>query len=218
MPPVNATLGVPALMVRSVTPDHTGMPVMSAGGFITSHTSPIKDRWGGWYVTGKSGIQRHMGNAVLGSPEEDDHLPITGGHQNVESLNHFFDTGAYLSPHSDIVAFMTLEHQTQMVNLITRAGWLARLGEPGLDKAIEDLIDYMTFKDETPLKEPIKGTSTFAADFEAAGPLRQFDLKTRMFRVPLSYLVRTEQFKSLPKVVKDRVRLALPPELSTLIR
>ena len=211
-----ATLGVPGLMVRSVTPDRTGMPVMSAGGFITSHTSPLKDRWGGWYVTGNSGIQRHMGNAVLDHPEDDDQLPITDGHRNVTSLNHFFDTGAYLSPHSDIVALMTLEHQTQAINLMTRVGWETRLGNPGLDAAIDELLDYLMFKDETQLKEPISGTSSFVADFQASGPrdrpgrsLRDFDLKTRLFRYPLSYMVYSEEFKSLPKAVKDRLALRL---------
>ena len=59
-----ATMGVPGMLVRSVTPDRTGVPVMSAGGSITDHRSPLKDRWGGWYVTGTSGAQTHMGNAV----------------------------------------------------------------------------------------------------------------------------------------------------------
>ena len=47
--------GVPGMLVRSVTPDATGMPVMSAGGFITDHRSPLKERWGGWYVSGTTG-------------------------------------------------------------------------------------------------------------------------------------------------------------------
>ena len=31
-----------------------------------------------------------------------------------------FDANSYLAPSSDIVALMTLEHQTQMTNLLTR--------------------------------------------------------------------------------------------------
>jgi hypothetical protein len=78
-----ASMGVPGFMVRSITPDRTGMPVMSEGGFITDHRSPLRDRWGGWYVTGTSGDQSHMGNAVVQYPTEDPKLPISqrGHHQ-----------------------------------------------------------------------------------------------------------------------------------------
>jgi hypothetical protein len=206
-----ATFGVPGLMIRSVTPDRTGMPVMSAGGFITSHTSPLKDRWGGWYVSGHSGRQQHMGNAILENPEEGERLPVTEGHQNVTNLMHYFDTGAYLAPDSDIVALMTLEHQTQAVNLMTRVGWEARLGHPGLDSAVEELLEYMLFADEAPLTDPIKGTSSFASDFQALGPrdpqgrsLRDFDLRTRMFRYPLSFMIYSEEFDALPPAVRSR--------------
>jgi hypothetical protein len=192
------------------------MPVMSEGGFITDHRSPLKDRWGGWYVTGTSGDQSHMGNAVVQYPTEDPKLPIGEGTANVTDLRHFIDTGAYLSPHSDIVALMTLEHQTQMENLITRVGWEARLAkvEAGhnLDEGVEDLLKYMLFSGEATLTAPIEGTSGFAAEFESRGPrdtqgrsLRDFDMKTRMFRYPCSYLIYSEAFDSMPAEVKDRL-------------
>src|ERR1051325_7644344 len=59
------TLGVPGLVVRSVYPESSGMPLFQAGGFITDHRSPLKDRWGGWYVTGKQGSEHHMGNVFV---------------------------------------------------------------------------------------------------------------------------------------------------------
>ncbi|MGD1070082.1 MAG: hypothetical protein ABSB15_08065 [Bryobacteraceae bacterium] len=211
-----ASMGVPGFMVRSITPDRTGMPVMSEGGFITDHRSPLRDRWGGWYVTGTSGDQSHMGNAVVQYPTEDPKLPISEGTTNVTDLRHFIDTGAYVSPHSDIVALMTLEHQTQMENLITRVGWEARLAkfEPGhsVDEGVEDLLKYMLFSGETALTAPIEGTSGFSAEFESLGPrdplgrsLRDFDMKTRMFRYPCSYLIYSEAFDSMPQEVKDRL-------------
>ena len=67
-----------------------------------------------------------MGNAVVEDRNQPDKLS-TDGTQNLTDLHGKLDTGAYLTPHSDIVALMTLEHQTQMVNLITRVGWEARL-------------------------------------------------------------------------------------------
>ena len=41
----------------------------------------------------------------------------------VESLEGRFDMAGYLSPHSDIVALMMLEHQAHLLNLLTRIGW-----------------------------------------------------------------------------------------------
>jgi len=46
----SATRGVPGEVVGSVHTDNTGMPVFQAGTFVTDHRSPLKDRWGGWYV------------------------------------------------------------------------------------------------------------------------------------------------------------------------
>jgi hypothetical protein len=235
----SATLGIPGLMVRSLTPDRTGMPVMSAGGFITDHRSALKDRWGGWYVTGTTGEQAHMGNAVLpDATAEDDKLPISEGTRNLTDLKHLIDTGAYLTPHSDIVALMTLEHQTRMDNLMIRVGWEARLAmhentainraprEPEsqvresaahrIDTAVEELLEYMLFRDEANLAEPVKGTSGFAEEFEKLGlrdsqgrSLRDFDMKTRMFRYPCSYMIYSDAFDGMPDAVKDRLYLRL---------
>ena len=36
---------------------------------VTTDETPIEERWGGWYVTGRHGTLRHMGNeVVLGDP------------------------------------------------------------------------------------------------------------------------------------------------------
>lgn len=230
-----STMGVPGLVVRSVTPDHTGMPVMSAGGFVTDHRSALKERWGGWYVTGTSGNQTHMGNAVMRDVRDDEiRAPVSQGTSNLTSLRSFFDTGAYLTPHSDIVALMTLEHQTQMDNLMIRVGWEARmtmaenrginrsLGEPEqyvrpssqhrIDSAVEEMLEYMLFSDEAKLTAPVKGTSGFAEEFPKQGPrddqgrsLRDFDLKTRMFRYPCSFMIYSDAFDGMPAIVKDRL-------------
>lgn len=229
-----ATMGVPGLMIRSVTPDRHGMPVMSLGSYISDHRSPLKDRWGGWYVTGTTGEQAHMGNAVLSDPAEDDRLPVSEGTRNVSDLTRFIDTGAYLTPHSDIVALMALEHETQMGNLITRVGWEARmaiyennainrsLGEPEtslrestvhrVNAAVEELVEYTLFSGEAKLTSPVQGTSGFTAEFQKRGPrdakgrsLYDFDLTTRLFRYPCSFLIYSEAWDSMPQIVLDRV-------------
>ena len=70
----------------------------------------------------------------------------------------------------------------------------------------------MLFGDEARLTDRIEGTSSFAADFAARGPrdskgrsLRDFDLKTRLFRYPCSYLIYSRAFDSLPGEVKEYV-------------
>jgi hypothetical protein len=144
------------------------------------------------------------------------------------------DTGAYLTPHSDIVALMTLEHQTQMVNLITRVGWEARLalhdsaainkalGRPEtelsdssvhrINSAVEEFVQYMLFSGEAKLTAAIKGTSDFTSEFPEQGPkdpqgrsLRDFDLHTRMFRYPCSYMIYSQAFDAMPAAARDRI-------------
>ena len=61
---------------------------------------------------------------------------------------------------------MTLEHQTQMVDLITRTGWQARMGET---PDIEGLVSYMLFAEDTPLVAPVEGVSTFTKTFPERG-------------------------------------------------
>jgi len=227
------TLGVPGLMVRSVYPDASGMPLFQAGDFYTDQRSPLKERWGGWYVTGKHGEMTHMGNAVAHDRNHPETLEGAAG-LNVTDLSRKFDTGAYLTPHSDIVALMTLEHQARMTNLITRVGYetaitiegqtafnkayhqpadeLSDVARHRIDSAVEQLVEYMLFLDEAKLDAPIKGTSGFAEAFQKAGPrdrkgrsLRDFDLTQRMFRYPLSYMIYSEAFDGMPEAARERI-------------
>ena len=55
---------------RSVYPDASGMPLFHVGTFITDHRSPLKQRWGGYYVTGTHGAQSHMGNMIYEDAED----------------------------------------------------------------------------------------------------------------------------------------------------
>src|SRR4029079_9905514 len=126
---------------------------------------------------------------------------------NLTSVAEMFDTSRYLAPTSDIVALMTLEHQTRMTNLMIRVGWDSRRGiaQDQVNHEIEEMLDYMLFTDEEPLKAPVKGVSTFTETFARRGPrdsqgrsLRDFDLKTRLFRYPLSYMIYSAAFDSMP--------------------
>ena len=219
------TMGIPGILVSSVHPITDAESRASHGSaFITDDRTSFSERWGGWYVTGTHGSQVHLGNNLELADPLDPGRAMKEGTQNVTSLAAFFDTSRYLAPTSDIVALMTLEHQTRMTNLMTRIGWDARIelreGKGKLDDAarnringeIEEMVGYMLFVDEEPLKEPVAGVSTFTKTFAARGPrdakgrsLRDFDLQKRLFRYPLSYMVYSTAFDGMPEIVRERV-------------
>ena len=114
------TQNVPGLLVRSVYPEASGMPLFSAGTFRTTDASPFKERYGGWYVTGMHGSQRHMGNLIVRDGDDPENLDLGRG-ANVTSLAGKFDMSPYLVRTSDVVALMVLAHQTQVHNLLTSA-------------------------------------------------------------------------------------------------
>jgi hypothetical protein len=208
-----ATLGIPGLLVGSVFPDATGMPASRSNNPVTDDNTPIEKRWGGWYVTGTTGGMSHLGNSVARDPRAPDVLDRRGS-QNVTSLAGRFDFTGYMAQTSDIVALMTLEHQTRMVNLMIRAGWDERTkaASSAIDADIEMLVRYMLFADEATLYDPIEGVSTFAKTFPERGPrdhqgrsLRDFDMHKRMFRYPLSFMLYSPAFDAMPEAVREKV-------------
>jgi hypothetical protein len=219
------TLGIPGIMVTSVYPSGDGTPAFRGSAQATDDRTRFSDRWGGWYVTGTMGSERHMGNAVAHDPAQTRNLD-TAGSQNVTSLGRRFDSTNYLAKTSDIVALMTLEHQTRMTDLIIRTAWDARVAErtgerDRIDGDVEAMVAYMLFADEAKIYEPIQGVSTFTATFPQRGPrdrkgrsLRDFDLQTRMFKYPLSYMIYSETFDAMPDVVREKVYRRLYDVLS----
>ncbi len=199
-----ATQGVPGIFVGSVFPNPSGSP-SPAGAIITDHRTAFAERWGGWFLSNLGPPSR--AEAVASDPAEPETLT---------PLRKTFDTANYPTPISDPVALMTLEHQTQMTNLLTRLGWEARIaggeGQTPADAEIEAAVRYMLFAEERPLPLPIVGVSAFVQSFPRRGPrdakgrsLRDFDLQHRLFRYPLSYMVYSPQFDALPDTVKERI-------------
>jgi hypothetical protein len=225
--------GYPGHLARSVFADGSGLPILASGTYRIDHTSPLRQRWGGWYVSGTSGKQTHLGNLIVRGdprPEEIDN----SANVNATHLERYFKTAPYPTPHSDIVALMVMEHQTEMHNRLTRANFQTRLAlrdEAEFNKALgrpaeyrsdstlrriknagEPVVQYMLFCEEAQLTDPIKGTSGFAEEFVKRGPrdskrrsLRDFDLKRRLFAYPCSYIIYSEVFDALPAEVKDYV-------------
>ena len=220
-----SSLGVPGMIVRSVFPGPDGTPIRKFDDYVIDARSPVAQRWGGWYVTGRTGSIRHMGNATVNDAANS--KPVLSDQTfNLQSLKGKFDTDAYLSPYSDIVALMVFEHQMHMINLITRLGWEVRVSQHQertgdtlsrhrvtdgvLRDGVHELVDYMLFVDEASLPDKIQGTSGFAETFSAGGPrdskgrsLRQFDLQRRLMRFPCSYMIYSEAFDGMPDEARD---------------
>jgi hypothetical protein len=219
-----ATLGVPGFLVRSIPSSPSGMIMPWLGNYTTDHRSPLAERWGGWYVTGRG--RSHLGNAPIADQTLRD-IRIDESNLNVATLAGRFDTGAYLSPHSDVVALLVFDHQMRMMNLLTRLGWQGRILETdgrtessGLSDVVTEVADYMLFVDEAPL-DRVRGTSGFAERFGALGPrdgkgrsLRDFDLERRLFRYPCSYMIYSDAFAALPVPVRDALYARLWDVLS----
>ena len=213
--------GAAGLVVASVIPDAQGLPFFTGSFFgTTDQRTPFDQRWGGWYVTGTHGSATHMGNAV--APDLEHPLDLDqSASGNLTTLAGKFDAANYLASTSDIVALMTLEHQAGVTNRIlglsrlyerSQRGWGNDGAARALDDAIDDLAGHMLFVDEAPLREPVAGVSTFTHTFPTRGPrdghgrsLRDFDLRTRLFRYHLSYMVYSEAFDGMPARLLERV-------------
>ena len=221
--------GVPRVMVLSAVVDSDYSPGNRETSEETSDQTPLRERWGGWFVSGQTGRQLHLGN-----------LPISGEANlaalsdaqriNLQTLDRLLDTKPYISNKSDVVALMVLEHQTRVQNLITRASIklhtaLPRLeggrmpqsadtlsvrGQTTLQALLEPLLRQMLFVDAVQFTQPIRGSAGFEQVFEARGPrdgqgrsLRQLDLQTMLFRWPVSYFIYSAAFDSLPQLARE---------------
>jgi hypothetical protein len=219
------SMDIPGMLVRTVYPAEDGSPINPLGSHLLDHRTLLQDRWGGWYVTGSSGSMRHLGNAVVSDPDKPD-AAVTAATLSLQTLKGKFDTDAYLSPYSDIVALMVFDHQMHMMNLITRVGWDFRIAsslESGtgrrnetIDRQLHDdvseFVDYLLFINEAPLTGRIQGVSGFAEKFASEGPidskgrsLRQFDLEHRLMRYPCSYMIYSPAFEALPPEAKKAI-------------
>jgi len=153
---------------------------------------------------------------------------------NEHDLTDNFRTATYLTPHSDIVALMVLEHQTQMHNAIAAANYETRealhqsyqmnemLDRPHdhisesaqrrITSSTERVLRYLLFCDEFKLTDQVTGSTSFTIDFTARGKpdsagrsLRDFDLRKRLFKYPCSYLIYSAAFNGLPDQVRSQV-------------
>lgn len=186
--------GIPRVVVMSALIDGPANPNGRETSDLVTDQTPLRDRWGGWYVSGMHGSQSHLGNL----PTDND--PKLVGRTDAERFNQaslagWFDTKPYLTDKSDVVALMVLEHQTNVQNYITRASFKVRTvlaraaGNSGTASAdlrsweelssrnqsvlkamIEPLVRTMFFVDAVEFTSPLSGTAGYESWFQAQGP------------------------------------------------
>jgi hypothetical protein len=226
---------IPGLLVRSVYTDDRGFPILSAGTHFTEHDSPLKERWGGWYVTGSHGEMRHMGNTIAIENEDGSATLDTERGANLSTLTGLIDTEPYIRQDSDIVALMVLEHQVTAHNAIIAASYVSRQAihrnrmlaqfldhEPDeftettqsvLDHQAEDLLRALFFCGEFQLEGfGVEGSEAFQEAFQANArraengkSLKDMQLLSHLFKYRCSYMIYTPTFTNLPKPFKDIV-------------
>ncbi len=219
------TNGIPGRLMRSTLTAADGTTLGWTRN-ASDHATPFDQRWAGWYVTGKLSSLPHLGNTFATSGE----MTTPGPSADLDTLSGKFDTAGYLTPYSDIVALLVLEHQSGLTNLITRLDWEARAAaweaKPGakpqfpiterprysMDAAVNEIADYLLFVNESPLPGRIQGTSGFAEWFARQGPLdsrgrslRQLDLEHRLLRYPCSYMIYSPFFDQLPAPTREAI-------------
>lgn len=234
--------GVPSFLMVSTYAGIEGEATQRKAPIDTTDATPMRNRWGGWYVTGQHGDEQHLGNVVVRTRQDIDNIDsLRKG--TLDTLKGLFDTRPYLTPKSDIVALLVLGHQVTVHNLITRVNFKARSivardaavagnddpdwndfsprTQRALTAMLEPLVRGLLNVDAAPLTSPIQGNAGFEAWFQKQGPhdphgrsLHELDLKTRLFRYPLSYLIYSGGFEGLPGYTKRFVYQRLAQVLS----
>lgn len=231
------TESVPGVMVRSLFTDASGQPLFSLGSFQIDHASPIRERWGGYYVTGQSSLP-HLGNRTF---EETPERVFPDKPVELQSLDGRIDTSRYPRATSDIVALMVLEHQCLVHNTLAAASlnyrrmcWLQKTIHPEADpdqgaagsyadEAAERIVGLLLYGNEAELGENgIEGDPAFQDAFLRRYPktkdgrsLADFRLYNHLFKHRCSYMVYSEAFRSLPGRIRQAVIRGLHHVLSS---
>lgn len=209
---------IPGLLAKSVIPGPNGGSLKAYRIGESGHGIPFSERFGGWHVTGEHDIQDHHGN-------------LTGRFSNGKLLTQEalpgrkFTWSRYAVNTSDVLPHLVFEHQMGFVNRVLEAGYRARTyladGNGKLSSENAELLDeqarrlarYILFADEAKFPAGgVGGDPAFKKDFlarakKSAGgqSLREFDLRTRMFKHRCSYMIHSSVFAGLPQEMRNRV-------------
>jgi hypothetical protein len=234
--------GVPRVMVMSAPVDDPADTRTYDSATEVDDRTPIAQRWGGWYLSGwylpgKDGRPvTHFGNLPQRPGSGVTHgtqlRALAATRDNRGNLAGYFDTTAYPSDKSDVVALLVMEHQTFVQNLITRtqyksgtvmardgrdpkaapAAWkeLQSKDQAALKVIMEPLVRALFFADAVPLAGQVVTSSGYSERFAQRGlrdsegrSLRELQLDQRLFRYPLSFMIYSESYNALPAYALD---------------
>ncbi len=229
----------PSLRTRSVFPDASGEPLSGSGSSNIAPSTPLAERWGGWYVTGTEAPFEHRGN-LTGKKIDDFEGPAALPTRNLLSLEGVVDTRRYLLKTSDVVPLLMHDHQVHVHNVLSTANQDARialhrwpamreiLGLPAnappqgsclvvFDSQAEKILDALLCRDEAAWPAGgIRGDGVFTPAYAKTRKpdtkgrsLRDLDLQTHLFRYRCSPLIYSQSFTTLPKQLADIVLLRL---------
>lgn len=199
--------GFPGLVVESMIPGPSGGGERSYRGDLSGHALPFFERFGGWHVTGVGRSFPHQGNLLID-------LTRAGRQEIPVPPGTLFDWERYPAKTSDVLAHVLHEHQVGFINRCVEATYRTRhleANNPQVQAQAEILLRYLLFADEAPLPPGgLGGDPGFKADFLATrraagtGPsLKDFDLRTRMFRYRCSYMIYSQAFAGLPPALRQ---------------
>jgi hypothetical protein len=208
---------VPGLLIKSVIPGPGGGSLTAYRTGRHGHDIPFSERFGGWHVTGQHGITQHWGN-LTGRLRAGQLTTLT----NLPGARFRFDK--YPAATSDILPHLLHEHQAGFVNRTVAAAYHARsllhasggrlspAQSAALDAEAGRLTRYLLFADEEPLPPGgVEGDAGYRAEFLRGRrvvdgrSLRDFDLRTHLFRHRCSYMIYSPVFTGLPAELKQRV-------------
>jgi hypothetical protein len=225
----------PGVFARSVFPDENGEPLLRQGSEMVDYRTPFDHRWGGWYVTGLHGTATHRGNVLAHELNDELVVDFKRGanitnlssfFDTDEYLRNSSDIVALMvfehqiAMHDAIIQanfrcrrMMDYQHSLQkdLKEPIT--------DEPTYDSVktvfascTQDVVDCLLFKDEAVLPDGIKGSPDFQHAFQANakvapgfGSLKDFSLEGHLFKNRCSYLIYSDAFLALPKLLKQRI-------------
>lgn len=215
----SATRRVPGLIAESLLPMASGASLETYRRDEQGHQIPLEQRFGGWHLTGEHHLNPTHANlmGVTIGAGRFDKVPTEPG--------QMWELDRHLLPTSDILPHLVHEHQLGFENRVFHAAYLVRQlrggergplpssAKPELEKLADELARYILFTDEAKLpRNGIKGDETFMRDFARNRratrdglSLKDFDLKTRLFKHRASYMLYTESWQKLPTELKDRV-------------
>lgn len=233
----------PTLRARSIFPDAEGEPLGGSGMANVDPRTPLADRWGGWYVTGRPGELRHRGNITFVAADLSSGVVPRG--RVLDALPASAHPENYPRPGSDIVALLVHDHQVHVHNVLLAASQQSRIAlhrwpvmrevlhlpsdaPPSgsclvvLESQARKVTDALLCVGEAAFpSDGIGGHGEFEAAYRAGRrpdpqgrALRDLDLRTRLYRYRCSPLVYAESFRSMPRELRSRVLSRLAEGLS----